>query len=83
MAELMPVIAQGQRRLDVCGKRGETPEMLYPGRIIQTVQSNGRRGPVVAPPQGVTGKVRDLDRAIEPTVKLEMYGGGAVSIHLP
>ena len=83
MPELMPVVTQRQRLLDVTGQWRETPEMIHPCRIIEPLQPDTRRGSVVAPPQNMLRKLGSLDRAIESVVKVKMNGRCAVLGHQP
>ena len=83
MPELMPVIAQRQRRLDIFRKGREAAEMRHPCHIVQTVKTDAGSGPVIAPPQQMPGEASGLDRTVEPVVKLQMDGRGAVGCHQP
>ena len=72
MPELVPVIAQRQRCLDIAGKRREAPEMVRPGVIIKAVEPHCRRRAVVPPANPVHRKGGRLDMAVEPVVERQM-----------
>src|SRR3546814_2445839 len=55
-AELMTVIAQGQRLLQAAGKRPELAEMTDPCLVVQRGQPGFGRRPVVAKTQYMRGK---------------------------
>ena len=56
MPELVAVIGQRQRRLDVARQRCEAPGMIDPGRVVKAVESHRRRRPVVPPAKPVHRK---------------------------
>src|SRR3546814_12441008 len=58
LAELMTVIAQGQRLLQAAGKRPELAEMTDPCLVVQRGQPGFGRRPVVAKTQYMRGKAR-------------------------
>ena len=77
VAELMPVIAHGDRA-GLAGQGLEPAEMGDPFRVGQRLQTHGRGGPVVAEPQEGLREVRRPDRVAIVVSQIEEAGIGGM-----
>ena len=68
MAELMAVITQRKRALDIAGKRRKPAEMIHPGGIVQSIETDRRGRTVIAPAKDVLRERGGLDTPVEAVV---------------
>jgi len=68
MAELMAVITQRKRSPDIAGKRRKPAEMIHPGGIVQSIETDSRGRAVIAPAKGVLRERGGLDTPVEAVV---------------
>src|SRR3546814_18181680 len=77
-SELVPVIAQRQRRIEAAGQRLEAAEMRDPLRLGERLQPHPLRPGPVAVPHAMVGKGSGLHHVIEIAAKSGVDGGGWV-----
>ena len=81
MPELMAVIAQGQRRLQIVGKRMKPREMVNPLVIIKTGKANSFGSAIIPPADPVLRETRRCYPPVEAVIEVEMDRGCLVTCH--
>ena len=81
MPELMTVVAQCQRCLDILRQWMKTREMIKPGIIVQPIKTNCRGRTIIAPARSVLGKFCRSHLTVKTIIEVKVDGSCLVTCH--